>query len=105
VQKYEKGVNRMGASRLSQFATTLQVSVERFFEGLPKEKPGVHPATPDYTRDFLATADGVALAKAFVGIKSPAVRKLCVPKTSSVLIQSWNRVTSRDHDCAVMLHS
>jgi hypothetical protein len=78
VQKYEKGANRMGASRLSQFATILQVPVEWFFEGLPQGKAGGHPGTPDYTGDFLGTAYGVALAKAFGEIESPHVRKRLV---------------------------
>src|SRR6516164_11762641 len=35
VQKYEKGTNRMGASRLQQMSDILQVPVEFFFEGAP----------------------------------------------------------------------
>jgi transcriptional regulator with XRE-family HTH domain len=35
VQKYEKGTNRIGASRLQQIATIVQVPVAHFFEGLP----------------------------------------------------------------------
>jgi transcriptional regulator with XRE-family HTH domain len=78
VQKYEKGVNRIGASRLSQISTILQVPVEWFFEGLPKTKASGQPAALDYTRDFLATTDGVALVKAFLGIKSQLARKRLV---------------------------
>ena len=78
VQKYEKGANRIGASRLSQISTMLQVPVEWFFEGVPKATASGHPAAPDYTRDFLATADGMALAKAFLGIKSKGARKRLV---------------------------
>ena len=35
IQKYEKGMNRMGASRLHQIARFLQVPVEFFYEGAP----------------------------------------------------------------------
>ena len=82
VQKYEKGANRIGASRLSQISTMLQVPVEWFFQDLPKARASGPPAAPDYTRDFLATADGMALAKAFLGIKSKdARRRLARPRT------------------------
>jgi len=38
VQKYEKGVNRVGSSRLAQIAEVLQVPIESFFEGAPGNK-------------------------------------------------------------------
>jgi transcriptional regulator with XRE-family HTH domain len=40
VQKYEKGTNRMGASRLYQAATVLNTPVSYFFEGLPDPRTG-----------------------------------------------------------------
>jgi transcriptional regulator with XRE-family HTH domain len=63
VQKYEKGTNRISASRLQQSADILQVPVAFFFEGAPNapgtapEVPGKAPAA-DYVIDFLATSDG-----------------------------------------------
>jgi transcriptional regulator with XRE-family HTH domain len=81
VQKYEKGANRIGASRLSQISTILNIPVAWFFEGMPKVKSGGHgseaPAL-DFTRDFLATTDGLALTKAFLGIKNRGARKKLV---------------------------
>src|SRR4051794_5032734 len=66
VQKYEKGVNRMSASRLQQTAHILQVPVSFFFEGGPATKgepTGEYPdPSPAYASAFLATADGLALA-------------------------------------------
>jgi transcriptional regulator with XRE-family HTH domain len=65
VQKYEKGTNRIGASRLQQISHTLQVSVEFFFEGAPHlaglpAPPGMAEApSPAYVSDFLATSDGL----------------------------------------------
>src|SRR5467141_1054857 len=61
VQKYEKGTNRIGASRLQQISNILQVPVEFFFEGAPNVGPftrteGMSEApSPAYVSDFLAT--------------------------------------------------
>src|SRR5665811_708730 len=73
VQKYEKGANRISASRLQQIAHILQVPVTFFFEGGPASngKPtGQQSApSPSYVSAFLATADGLALVKAFMALK------------------------------------
>src|SRR3954462_7909848 len=82
VQKYEKGTNRIGASRLQQISHILQVPVAFFFEGAPnlhgsgggrKEAP-----PPAYVSDFLATSEGLALTKAFMRIKQPKPRRRIV---------------------------
>jgi transcriptional regulator with XRE-family HTH domain len=83
VQKYEKGTNRIGASRLQSVSHILRVPISFFFEGAPK-LPGAGiksgaPPSPSYVSDFLATKDGLALTKAFTRIKEPAVRR-CVVK-------------------------
>jgi len=77
VQKYEKGTNRIGASRLQQTALILQVPVSFFFEGLPlpSEAPSEEGA---YIDDFLATSDGLSLTKHFMRIKDPKVRRCIV---------------------------
>src|SRR5579883_2397725 len=84
VQKYEKGANRIGASRLQQISQILQVPVSFFFDGAPAPADGV-PATgmeeapsPAYVSDFLATSDGLALTKAFVRIRNPKLRRRIV---------------------------
>src|SRR5947209_19011890 len=75
VQKYERGANRIGASRLQQLSHILQVPVEFFFEGAPNaQMVGRHEGlaeapSPAYVSDFLATADGLALTKAFMRIE------------------------------------
>src|SRR5262252_9255692 len=65
VQKYEKGANRIGASRLQQISHILQVPVAFFFEGAPTpvgQPDGAEAApSPTYVSDFLATSDGLAL--------------------------------------------
>ena len=82
VQKYEKGTNRIGASRLQQISNILQVPVAFFFEGAP-ELAGGRPIgkdapSPTYVADFLATSDGLALTKAFMRIGDPKLRRRIV---------------------------
>src|SRR5450631_2081590 len=70
VQKYEKGTNRMGSSRLQQIANALQVPVTFFFEGAPgQSKLDGKASSPVYVSSFLATSDGLELTKAFMRIK------------------------------------
>jgi transcriptional regulator with XRE-family HTH domain len=74
VQKYEKGTNRIGASRLQHISHILQVPVAFFFEGAPSV-PGAPQAegtapSPAYVTDFLTTSDGLVLTKAFTRIKN-----------------------------------
>jgi transcriptional regulator with XRE-family HTH domain len=82
VQKYEKGTNRIGASRLQQIAQILQVPVAFFFEGAPDMLPGLagleEAPSPSYVSDFLATSDGLALTKAFMRVKQQKLRRRIV---------------------------
>jgi transcriptional regulator with XRE-family HTH domain len=84
VQKYEKGTNRIGASRLQQIAQILQVQVSFFFEGAPSaitigHHEGLSKApSPAYVSDFLATSDGLALTKAFMKIRDAKLRRRIV---------------------------
>jgi transcriptional regulator with XRE-family HTH domain len=77
VQKYEKGVNRVSASRLQHISQILQVPVPFFFEGAPGGAEGA-PGVPTYVNEFLATSDGVALTKAFTRIGDAKLRRLIV---------------------------
>jgi transcriptional regulator with XRE-family HTH domain len=82
VQKYEKGTNRIGASRLQQIAHFLQVPVSFFFEGAPDAPASgngkLEAPSPAYVSDFLATSDGLALTKAFMRIKDQKLRRRIV---------------------------
>jgi transcriptional regulator with XRE-family HTH domain len=84
VQKYEKGTNRIGASRLQQISHILQVPVSFFFEGAPELHDQSSPQglaeapSPAYVSDFLATSDGLALTKAFMRIRDPKLRRRIV---------------------------
>jgi len=77
VQKYEKGTNRIGASRLQQISSILQVPVSFFFEGVPVSS-GNNEEADDALVDvnqFLTNTDGLTLVKAFSQIKNPKVRR------------------------------
>lgn len=79
VQKYEKGTNRMGSSRLQQVANVLKVPVTFLFEGTPSQSKldGKAPS-PAYVSEFLSTSDGLALTKAFMQIKNAKLRRSIV---------------------------
>jgi transcriptional regulator with XRE-family HTH domain len=81
VQKYEKGANRISASRLFRIAEVLNVPVAFFFDGVPGGREGGEAAgfqedspTP-YMLDFIGTPEGLQLNRAFTRIADPAVRR------------------------------
>lgn len=91
VQKYEKGTNRIGASRLQQIGAVLGVPVEFFFDGAPQghmapEGTGGFAEAPGtaYVADFLSSSEGVQLNKAFVRIKDARVRRKIVELVNSI---------------------
>ncbi|MBI1868772.1 MAG: helix-turn-helix transcriptional regulator [Methylocystis sp.] len=79
VQKYEKGTNRIGASRLQQISKTLRVPPSFFFDGAPtsgNSAPGfAEESSSQFVVDFLSTAEGLHLNRAFARIKDSKVRK------------------------------
>jgi transcriptional regulator with XRE-family HTH domain len=79
VQKYEKGTNRISASRLFQTAHILGVGIGYFFEGIHEELRLAVSAGEDTAAipvmDFLSSAEGLQLSQAFLRIKDPKVRK------------------------------
>lgn len=78
VQKYERGANRIGASRLWKISDVLNVPINFFFDGLTDQLVPGEFAENDQTPivyDFINSSDGVALAKAVSQIKSKAVRR------------------------------
>ncbi|MCB8840820.1 helix-turn-helix domain-containing protein [Aurantimonas sp. VKM B-3413] len=78
VQKYEKGSNRIGASRLQRISEVLGVPVSFFFEDVPgsdAQRGGLQESGTDYVVDFLSTSEGLQLNRAFVKISDPKVRR------------------------------
>ena len=82
IQKYEKGTNRVGASRLQQISEVLQVPVSFLFDGGPSGTAGgeasAESASPAYIADFLATSEGLALTRAFTRIADSKLRRSIV---------------------------
>src|SRR6201995_4218459 len=81
IQKYEKGTNRVGASRIQQISEILQGPVSFLFEGGPTRPPGNgfgEGTPPAYVSDFLATSEGLALTRAFTRITDSKLRRSIV---------------------------
>jgi transcriptional regulator with XRE-family HTH domain len=82
VQKYERGANRIGASRLHQLSHILQVPVEFFFEGAPNASPppGSNGSALSMAEinDFISDSDGLRLIRAFMRIDNVAQRRRIV---------------------------
>jgi transcriptional regulator with XRE-family HTH domain len=72
VQKYEKGTNRIGASRLQQISHILQVPVVFFFEGAPNASVLIPMAQIDA---FVSDSNGLRLIGAFMRIDNVALRR------------------------------
>ena len=74
IQKYEKGVNRIGSSRLAQIAAALGAPIAHFFEGLDEQtKPRGTEADLNLINTFMTTKDGVRIARSIVRM-APAIR-------------------------------
>ncbi len=88
IQKYEKGSNRVGASRLQEMARVLSVPPAFFFEGAPAGAVAgsgfAEPAQDSYVVDFLSTAEGVQLNRSFALIRDPKVRKRVLDLVSAL---------------------
>lgn len=82
VQKYEKGTNRMGASRLFQISKTLNAPISYFFEGMPGgdtyAEGFAETGKADYVVDFLSSSQGLQLNRAFAKISNPKIRQRLV---------------------------
>lgn len=76
IQKYERGANRVSASKLYEIAKSLQSSVGYFFEGLADTTgEGVAEGGEPFVHDFLMTSEGLELAALFPKITRPKVRR------------------------------
>jgi transcriptional regulator with XRE-family HTH domain len=80
VQKYEKGTNRVGASRLQAIASILDAPVSFFFEDAPGQPAGSgsgfsEESGASYVVDFISSSEGLQLNRAFVRIADPKVRR------------------------------
>lgn len=79
IQKYERGTNRVSASRLQEFAKLLQVPVSFFFDGLPSYDAKKSKAAPEnLAQQLLSTREGIDLTKAFISINDKSLRRSIV---------------------------
>jgi len=90
IQKYEKGANRISASRLQQISEALNIPLAYFFKGAPVSdalaQGGLSEsgAEDDYFTDFVMTSEGLSLNRAFARISDPKVRKRIVDLVSAL---------------------
>ncbi len=90
IQKYEKGTNRIGASRLQNISSVLTVPVSFFFDGapgFPDGKAGGQAeghAAGNFVVDFLSSSEGLQLNRAFVRIADARVRRRIIDLVRSI---------------------
>ena len=75
VQKYEKGVNRIGAGRLFEVSRILNVPVDFFYEGVNAQLAGGEQDSTPPVMEFVSSGEGLQLSLAFMKIKDAKVRK------------------------------
>jgi transcriptional regulator with XRE-family HTH domain len=92
VSKYERGEIRIGASRLQEISTILQVTPAFFFEPtstrVQRKTKEEKRRWPDHVTDLMATPDGLALAKAFAEIKDRGSRRRIIRLVVDILATS-----------------
>lgn len=88
VQKYERGLNRISASKLYEIAQVLRVPVAYFFDGYDADEAASSGiGLQSEVNAFLQTAEGVELAHSFLGLRSSDLRK-----TIMQLLQAMGKV-------------
>lgn len=92
IQKYEKGTNRVGASRLQNISSVLNVPVSFFFEDAPGEGSGdttgmAEANSSNYVVDFLSSSEGLQLNRAFVQISDAKVRRKVVELVKALAVE------------------
>ncbi|AXA39463.1 helix-turn-helix domain-containing protein [Rhizobium leguminosarum] len=95
IQKYEKGTNRIGASRLQRISEILRVPVGFFFEN-----GGAGPIDGETSElnSFLSSKEGLALNKAFIAIEDPNIRQKLVALAKSLATAGLPESDSELHD-------
>ncbi|MEK1928420.1 MAG: helix-turn-helix transcriptional regulator [Pararhizobium sp.] len=94
IQKYEKGTNRVGASRLQNISSILNVPVSFFFEDAPGDSASsgasgmAEASSSNYVVDFLSSSEGLQLNRAFVKIGDPKVRRKLVDLVKALAVEA-----------------
>ena len=94
VQKYEKGTNRISASRMQEMSQVLDAPISYFFDespgGAPAADGGLREADAQFTTDFLSTTEGLQLNRAFARVEDPKVRRKIVDLVKALADQQDN---------------
>ena len=92
MQKYERGTNRISASRLFSLSRVLDVPIEHFFGDMPTAVAVSSPAQgggrakklPSYQPDHMATRETLELVRAYYKIKDVEIRKRLRELTTAI---------------------
>ncbi|HEX4118120.1 MAG TPA: helix-turn-helix transcriptional regulator [Rhizomicrobium sp.] len=84
VQKYEKGINRIGAGRLFEIARILDVPIDFFYDGVATTSDGLGEASAP-VMEFVSSTEGLQLSLAFMKIRDPKVRKRVLDLVKSLV--------------------
>ena len=104
VQKYERGANRISASKLYQIASVLEVPITYFFEGLddpaaPKGARYAHAYT-SVVEDLLSQPNGPELAEAFLSIRRRSVRRDLAELARAIAANGTDGSSGEGHEAA-----
>ena len=98
IQKYEKGTNRIGASRLQRISEILRVPVGFFFEN---GGSGPIDGATNELNSFLSSKEGLALNKAFIAIEDPNIRQKLVALAKSLAVAGLTDIDGELQDPVV----
>ena len=92
VQKYEKGVNRIGAGRLFEVSRILNVPIDFFYEGVNAQLADSEPNAMPPVMEFVSSGEGLQLSLAFMKIKDAKVRKRVLDLVKSLSEEEEQKV-------------
>lgn len=85
IQKYEKGTNRVGASRLQAMAQALDVPVSFFFpDAAPQQAGGMAEENSAFMMDFMSTSEGLELSRHFMRVRDPKTRRKIIELVKAI---------------------
>lgn len=94
IQKYERGINRMGSSRLYDFSKALGVPIAYFFEGYGDyvvndnvALEAAEPSTPAFDHDIINNKETMEVVRAYSRVKNPQVRKRIVDLIKAMALE------------------
>ena len=94
VQKYEKGVNRIGAGRLYDVSRILGVPIDYFYEGINTQPAGAAEDGAPPVMEFVSSGEGLQLSLAFMKIKDGKVRKRVLDLVKSLAEEEAEKAAS-----------